>query len=88
MKIDGYDIHPRTADFARDHGATALEVYPTDTDEDKHPVTVFTGIASTFRRLGSETVQAKAPHKRSLAHCAVFLSPSKKTANESQSDAY
>ena len=51
------------ADFARDHGATALEVYPTDTDEDKHPATVYTGIASTFRRLGFETVQARAPHK-------------------------
>ncbi|MEO0938093.1 MAG: GNAT family N-acetyltransferase [Pseudomonadota bacterium] len=50
-------------DFARDHGATALEVYPTDTSEEKHPATVFTGIASTFRKLGFEVVQAKAPHK-------------------------
>ncbi|MEM1431317.1 MAG: GNAT family N-acetyltransferase [Pseudomonadota bacterium] len=51
------------AEFARGYGATALEVYPTDTDETKHPATVYTGIASTFRRLGFETVQAKAPHK-------------------------
>ena len=51
------------ADFARQHGATALEVYPTDTKEEKHPATIYTGIASTFRRLGFETVQAKAPHK-------------------------
>lgn len=51
------------ADFARNHGATALEVYPTETTAQKHPATVYTGLASTFRKLGFEVVQAKAPHK-------------------------
>lgn len=51
------------ADFARNQGATALEVYPTETKEQKHPATVYTGIASTFRKLGFEVVQAKATHK-------------------------
>lgn len=51
------------ADFARTNGAAALEVYPTETKAQKHPATVYTGIASTFRKLGFEVVQAKAPHK-------------------------
>lgn len=51
------------AAFAAEHGARYLEAYPWDTDEEKHPATVYTGVASTFARLGFEVVQRRAPHK-------------------------
>lgn len=47
----------------RDHGGRFLEAYPWDTDEIKSESTVYTGLASTFERLGFEVVQRKAPHK-------------------------
>lgn len=50
-------------DHARSSGARVLEAYPTETDERKYPTSVFTGLASTFRRLGFEEVQRRAPHK-------------------------
>ncbi len=50
-------------DLAREQGATVLEGYPWDTDERQAPMTVYTGIASTFRSLGFTEVQRKAPHK-------------------------
>lgn len=49
--------------FAREHGARALEAYPWDTDEQKDPGTIYTGVASTFSRLGFRVVQRLAPHK-------------------------
>lgn len=49
--------------LARAQGARTLEAYPWDTDERQAPMTVYTGIASTFRRLGFVEVQRKAPHK-------------------------
>ena len=49
--------------FARDQGGRLLEAYPWETAEEKHPATVYTGLASTFGRLGFEVVQRKAPHK-------------------------
>jgi GNAT superfamily N-acetyltransferase len=49
--------------FAREQGAQVLEVYPTDTDEKKHPSVIYTGKATTFVRLGFEEVQRRSPHK-------------------------
>ena len=49
--------------FAREHGGHVLEAYPWKTDEPKSPTTIYTGIASTFERLGFDVVQQKAPHK-------------------------
>jgi hypothetical protein len=49
--------------FARDHGAGALEAYPWETDEPRSPSSIYTGVASTFRRLGFEEVQRRAPHR-------------------------
>lgn len=51
------------AAFARHQGATILEGYPWDTDKRQAPMTVYTGIASTFRDLGFSEVQRLAPHK-------------------------
>ncbi len=51
------------AEFARANGAALLEVYPTDTEERKSPSVIYTGIASTFTRLGFVEVQRRAPHK-------------------------
>jgi len=50
-------------EYARDNGGRILEAYPWDTDEIKSESTVYTGLASTFERLGFEVVQRKAPHK-------------------------
>ena len=50
-------------EFARENGARALEVYPTDTEDRKYPSVVYTGVASTFRRLGFTEVQRRAPGK-------------------------
>lgn len=44
-------------------GGGVLEAYPWDTSENKAPSTVYTGLASTFDRLGFEVVQRRAPHK-------------------------
>ena len=49
--------------FARDQGARILEAYPWETTDEKDPMVVYTGLASTFARLGFEVVQRKAPHK-------------------------
>ena len=49
--------------FARDRGGRVLEAYPWKTGERKDPATVYTGLASTFERLGFEVVQQRAPHK-------------------------
>ena len=50
-------------DFARDNGGRILEAYPWETAEVKYPSIIYTGMASTFRRLGFEVVQRSAPHK-------------------------
>ena len=49
--------------FAADHGATALEGYPWETTRDEAPMSIYTGVASTFERLGFQEVQRRAPHK-------------------------
>jgi ribosomal protein S18 acetylase RimI-like enzyme len=49
--------------FAAEHDATTLEAYPWDTDSKEDPTSIYTGVASTFSRLGFEEVQRKAPHK-------------------------
>ena len=49
--------------YVRGQGGRTLEVYPWDTSEEKSPDVVFSGLASTFERLGFEVVQRRAPHK-------------------------
>ena len=49
--------------FVDQQGASALEVYPWDTEEPKADSTLYTGVASTFERLGFEVVQRRVPHK-------------------------
>ncbi|MBT8214287.1 MAG: GNAT family N-acetyltransferase [Acidimicrobiia bacterium] len=51
------------AEFAAHHDAAFLEVYPTDTEDEKADSTLYTGKASTFARLGFEVVQRTVPHK-------------------------
>jgi len=50
-------------EFVRKQGGGIVEAYPWDTKEKKAPSTVYTGLASTFRRLGFDVVQRLAPHK-------------------------
>ena len=49
--------------FARDRGGRILEAHPWETAKEKYPTIVYTGLASTFKRLGFEVVQRRAPHK-------------------------
>jgi len=49
--------------LAADHGARMLEAYPWETDSSEDPKSIYTGVASTFERLGFLEVQRKAPHK-------------------------
>ncbi len=52
--------------FAAEAGATALEVYPTEVEPGaaRRPASaVYTGLSSTFARLGFEVVQRRAPHR-------------------------
>ena len=49
--------------LAAEQGATLLEAYPWDTDSQEDPTSIYTGVVSTFQRLGFEEVQRKAPHK-------------------------
>jgi GNAT superfamily N-acetyltransferase len=51
------------SEFVHDLGGSILEAYPWDTTELKPSSTVYTGLASTFERLGFEVVQRRAPHK-------------------------
>lgn len=59
---------------ARDHavaaGAPAVEAYPWDVAEKKAASTVFTGLASTYRRLGFVEVARPAPHRPVMRHTA------------------
>ena len=50
-------------DFVASQGGGILEAYPWDTSDRKAPSTVYTGLASTFARLGFDVVQRLAPHK-------------------------
>ena len=45
------------------NGGGILEAYPWDTEEKKASSTVYTGLASTFSRLGFDVVQRRSPHK-------------------------
>jgi GNAT superfamily N-acetyltransferase len=49
--------------FAAEQGASVLEAYPWDTESSEDPTSIYTGVASTFERLGFDEVQRKAPHK-------------------------
>jgi GNAT superfamily N-acetyltransferase len=49
--------------YAKQRGARIVEAYPWATTEKKAPVTIYTGIASTFERAGFKTVAARAPHR-------------------------
>ena len=50
-------------DFVREQGGRVVEGYPWDTDSAKSDSVVYTGLASTFDRLGFEVVQRRADHK-------------------------
>lgn len=50
-------------ELAANQGARVLEAYPWETDGQEDPTSIYTGVASTFRRLGFEEVQRKAAHK-------------------------
>lgn len=50
-------------EFVRHQGGAFLEVYPWDTAEKKSASAIYTGVASTFRRLGFEAVQALVEHR-------------------------
>lgn len=50
-------------EFVRGRGGRIVESYPWDTDEAKADSVVYTGLASTFTRLGFEVVQRRAGHK-------------------------
>jgi GNAT superfamily N-acetyltransferase len=50
-------------DHARRSGAMHLEAYPWETSEKKATSTIYTGQASTFRRLGFFEVARRAPHR-------------------------
>ncbi len=50
-------------EFVRDQGGRIVESYPWDTDVTKADSVVYTGLASTFARLGFEVVQRRAEHK-------------------------
>ncbi len=50
-------------EYVRQSGGGILEAYPWDTSEQKSAATVYTGVASTFGRLGFTVVQRRAPHK-------------------------
>ena len=48
---------------AKRSGAQALEAYPIDTSAPKSTANVFTGVASTFARLGFKTVARRLPYR-------------------------
>lgn len=50
-------------EFVREQGGSIVESYPWDTKEKKADAVVYTGVASTFQRLGFEVVQRHAGHK-------------------------
>ena len=50
-------------DFVRERGGRFVEGYPWDTDVAKSDSVVYTGLASTFDRMGFEVVQRRADHK-------------------------
>ena len=50
-------------DFVRDQGGRVVEGYPWDTDVPKSDSVVYTGLASTFDRMGFKVVQRRADHK-------------------------
>ena len=60
--------------FVREVGGEVVEVYPSDIDEKKADSTLYTGVASTFARLGFEVVQRRAPHKP-MMRLSVAASP-------------
>lgn len=49
--------------YVGERGGEILEVYPWDTNEKKATSTIYTGLASTFERLGFDVIQREAPHK-------------------------
>ncbi len=53
-------------EYARAGGASAVEVYPWDITERKDNATIYTGVASTFLRLGFAEVQRRSPERPML----------------------
>jgi ribosomal protein S18 acetylase RimI-like enzyme len=50
-------------ELARGQGAGIVEAYPWDTADRRANGTVYTGLVSTFRRLGFAEVARRAPHR-------------------------
>jgi len=59
---------------ARDHataaGAAAVEAYPWETNEKKAASTVYTGLSSTYHRLGFVEAARRAPHRPIMRYAA------------------
>ena len=49
--------------LARTQRAKIVEVYPSETKIERSAASIYTGVASTFRRLGFKVVQRTAPHR-------------------------
>jgi GNAT superfamily N-acetyltransferase len=49
--------------FAKKNGATMLEAYPWKTEGKKSAPVIYTGVASTFAKLGFDIVAARAAHR-------------------------
>jgi GNAT superfamily N-acetyltransferase len=58
------------ADYVREHGASILEGYPTETSRQQADAFVFTGLASAFRRAGFKEVARRSP-TRPIMRCAL-----------------
>ena len=43
-------------EYARTHGARIVEAYPNDPEEEANPLSIYTGVASTFAAAGFEEV--------------------------------
>jgi GNAT superfamily N-acetyltransferase len=60
---------------AKRASAPALEAYPVDTTQPGSTRNVFTGVASTFRRLGFRTVAHRQPSRPIMRHDLKGISP-------------
>ena len=50
-------------EYARSHGAKIIEAYPNDPTEEANPLSIYTGVASTFSSAGFEEVIRRKPNR-------------------------
>lgn len=50
-------------EYARAHGARILEAYPNDPEKEANPLSIYTGVASTFLAAGFEEVARRKPNR-------------------------